>query len=157
MCRSVGGKKKTGFFVADDCHPQTIGVVKTRAEAAGTELHVGALDEIDFEAQKLCGVLIQYPNSDGALRDPSELIERAHAAGALVVVATDLGLVAFAVVRLAHGGAHELRGPQHERVVEQTSRGQLLDEHGNRTVDLSAVLGQAGEHGAVRVPALIVE
>jgi glycine dehydrogenase len=90
MCLAIARGKKCGFFAAEDCHPQTIGVLRTRAEAIGVELHVGPLEEIDFEAQTLCGVLLQYPTTDGRLRDPSALIERAHAAGALVVMAADI-------------------------------------------------------------------
>jgi len=90
MCRSIGGAKKTDFFVSDDCHPQTIGVVKTRARGIGLTVHVGDVSEIDFDALNLCGVLVQYPTTDGAVRSPHALVEDAHAAGALVVMACDL-------------------------------------------------------------------
>jgi glycine dehydrogenase len=90
MCMSIGRGRKRGFFAAADCHPQTLGVLRTRAASTGTELHVGNLDEIDFERQDLCGVLLQYPTSDGRIESYRELAEQAHAAGASVVVAADL-------------------------------------------------------------------
>ncbi|MFQ5424903.1 MAG: aminomethyl-transferring glycine dehydrogenase [Phycisphaerae bacterium] len=91
MCRAVrGGDERNGFFVADDCHPQTIAVVATRARSAGVRLHVGPTDGIDCEKPRLFGVLLQYPATDGRICDYEPLIHKAHAAGALTVVATDL-------------------------------------------------------------------
>ncbi|MEW6545157.1 MAG: aminomethyl-transferring glycine dehydrogenase [Nitrospirota bacterium] len=79
---------KIGFFVADDCHPQTIAVMQTRAEPLGISLHVGRSDRVEFGG--LFGLLLQYPATDGAVRDYGSLIAKAHAAGVKVVVATDL-------------------------------------------------------------------
>jgi glycine dehydrogenase len=90
MCFAIGRQKKRGFFAANHCHPQTLGVLRTRAAPMGIELHEGELGEIDFEAQELCGVLVQYPTSDGRIEDLRPLAERTHAAGATLVVATDL-------------------------------------------------------------------
>ncbi|MBK7950804.1 MAG: aminomethyl-transferring glycine dehydrogenase [Deltaproteobacteria bacterium] len=90
LCRSVAGAKKRGFFVSSDCHPQTIGVIRTRAEALGITLHVGDPEKADFAALECCGVVLQYPASDGRVFDPRPLIERAHAAGALACIAADL-------------------------------------------------------------------
>ena len=90
LCRAVARGKKSGFFVSKDCHPQILGVLRTRAEALGTALHIGDPEEADFEALDCCGVLVQYPASDGRIFDPRDIIERAHAAGALAVVAADL-------------------------------------------------------------------
>ncbi|MCP4038655.1 MAG: aminomethyl-transferring glycine dehydrogenase, partial [bacterium] len=90
MCHSIAGRKKTGFFVSADCHPQTIGVVRTRAAGIGLTVHVGHADEIDPEGMNLCGVLLQYPTTDGAIVDPTAIVKSAHDAGALVVVACDL-------------------------------------------------------------------
>jgi len=89
MCIAIARGRKRGFFAAADCHPQTLGVLRTRANALGIELHVGPLDAIDFDAQDLCGILLQYPSTDGRIADHRALAERAHAAGATVVVATD--------------------------------------------------------------------
>jgi glycine dehydrogenase len=90
LCRAVSRNRKQGFFASKDCHPQTLGVLRTRAEAIGATLHVGDPETADFEALDCCGVLIQYPASDGRVFDPRQIIERAHAAGALAVVAADL-------------------------------------------------------------------
>jgi glycine dehydrogenase len=77
------------FLVSDACHPQTIDVVKTRAKALGIEVIVK--DHTDFEfTDKVFGVLLQYPDTFGTIHDFSELIAKAHQAGALVTVATDL-------------------------------------------------------------------
>jgi glycine dehydrogenase len=90
MCRAVLRGKKSGFYVSDQCHPQTIAVVRTRAEAFGIDLHVGPIDAVDYEAQDLCGVLVQYPTTDGNLVDYAGVAAAAHDAGALLVAATDL-------------------------------------------------------------------
>src|SRR3984893_13770063 len=77
------------FFVASNCHPQTIAVVLTRAEALGIEVVVGLPETIDW-TQQFCGALVQYPNSEGIVDDYRAFAEAAHAAGSLVVVAADL-------------------------------------------------------------------
>ena len=82
--------KRNAFFVAEDCHPQTIAVVQTRADAIGVEVRVGDPAAVDFAAEELFGVLLQYPATDGRVVDYAPLAERAHAAGALLVVAADL-------------------------------------------------------------------
>jgi glycine dehydrogenase len=83
-CRS----KSNLFFVSADCHPQTIAVVKTRAEALGLQVAVG--DEAAAAAADAFGVLLQYPASTGELRDYAAVVEAAHARGALVAAAADL-------------------------------------------------------------------
>ena len=90
MCRNAARDGRSGFFVARGCHPQTVAVLQTRARPLGVEIHVGAPEYADFEGQKLFGILVQYPATDGQIADYRELCQRAHAAGALVVVATDL-------------------------------------------------------------------
>ncbi len=90
LCRAVAGKPgRDAFFVAEDCHPQTIAVVKTKAAPLGIRVQVGPLEAIDFTTGRLFGVLVQYPATDGVVRDCTALAERAHTAGALLVVATD--------------------------------------------------------------------
>ena len=86
LCKN---KKANAFFVANDCHPQTIEVVQTRALPLGIEVIVGDRNSFTFD-QPVFGVLLQYPATDGAIYDYSEFIEQAHAAGALVTVAADL-------------------------------------------------------------------
>ena len=78
------------FLIADGCHPQTIEVVRTRARPLGIEVKVGDPAAFDFAAEKAFGLLLQYPATDGALPDYAALIARAHEAGALVAMATDL-------------------------------------------------------------------
>jgi glycine dehydrogenase len=90
MCVAIARGRKRGFFAAADCHPQTLGVLRTRADALGIELQLGSVDAVDFESQDLCGILLQYPSTDGRIEDHRALADRAHAAGATVVVATDL-------------------------------------------------------------------
>ncbi|MEZ4431074.1 MAG: aminomethyl-transferring glycine dehydrogenase [bacterium] len=90
MCLAAARGKKTAFWVDAHVHPQTIAVLRTRAEPLGITLHVGKAQKADFAAGELCGVLVQYPDTRGRLRDHRAVAEAAHAAGALVVAATDL-------------------------------------------------------------------
>jgi len=76
------------FFVAADCHPQTIEIVRTRALALGLEVVTGDPALFDFSTP-VFGALLQYPSTDGVVRDPRAFIERAHKNGALVVMAAD--------------------------------------------------------------------
>jgi glycine dehydrogenase len=77
------------YLVDDACHPQTIAVVRTRAEARGVDVVVSNPADFTFRPGVI-GALVQYPGTDGAIRDFSSLCEAAHAAGALVTSATDL-------------------------------------------------------------------
>jgi glycine dehydrogenase len=89
---NTNGKKKT-FFVDRGVLPQTLSVLRTRAKGFGIRLVIGdALDPAALDAHKadLCGTLLQYPNVDGALADYRAVSDQVHAAGGLVVVATDL-------------------------------------------------------------------
>jgi glycine dehydrogenase len=77
------------FVVAADTFPQTIAVLRARAEAIGIDVVV--VDEVaDASLDDACGVLVQYPAASGAVVDPSPAIAAAHDAGCLAVVATDL-------------------------------------------------------------------
>ena len=77
------------FLIDAACHPQTIAVVETRAAARGIGIEVRSPDEFTFD-QTVIGVLLQYPDTYGRVRDLREVCDRAHEAGALVTVATDL-------------------------------------------------------------------
>jgi len=92
MCRAVkhDDADRTTFFVASDCHPQTIAVVQTRAKPLGIQVVVESPARFDLAKHKAFGVLLQYPNTVGEIVDYGPIIERVHAAGALTVVATDL-------------------------------------------------------------------
>ena len=77
------------FFVSDECHPQTIAVVQTRAEPVGIEVVVG--DWRTFEADERCfGALISYPATDGSAHDYKAFGEKVKAAGGYLVVVADL-------------------------------------------------------------------
>jgi glycine dehydrogenase len=79
--------KKGDYFVSQHCHPQTIEVVRSRAEALGAKVLVG--DESNGVPESALGVLIQYPYSNGTLVDPTEVIARARGAGKIVTMACD--------------------------------------------------------------------
>jgi glycine dehydrogenase len=77
------------FFVSESCHPQTIEVVSSRAEALGIKVVVGNHDTFAPD-EKVFGALVQYPDTFGAIHDYSGFAEKIHAAGAIFTVATDL-------------------------------------------------------------------
>ncbi|MBM7115376.1 aminomethyl-transferring glycine dehydrogenase [Archangium primigenium] len=84
------GDDSAAFFVSDACHPQTLDVVRTRAEPLGVEVVVGDHRTLDLGARKFFGGLVQYPATDGVIHDYRAFGEKLHAAGALFIVATDL-------------------------------------------------------------------
>ena len=83
----VSKTERTAFLVDDNCHPQTIAVVATRAEPLGIRMDIGDPSEVSEEH---FGVLVQYPGTRGELRDLAPIAETAHGCGALVAVAADL-------------------------------------------------------------------
>ncbi len=87
--RANRANSSTRFIVDRDCLPQTIAVVQTRAEALGITVVVTDVYE-DMPDEDYSGVLVQYPGTSGLVRDPRPVIEAAHEAGALTVVAADL-------------------------------------------------------------------
>ncbi|MEZ8193944.1 aminomethyl-transferring glycine dehydrogenase [Vibrio cortegadensis] len=88
LCKRAGKSKSKVFFVADDVHPQTLEVVKTRAEFIGFEVMVGALETL--AEQDVFGALVQYPGTTGEVRDLTDIISAAQANKIVVTVATDL-------------------------------------------------------------------
>jgi glycine dehydrogenase len=79
------------FFVSDKCHPQTIDIVRTRAKPLNVTVVTGDHRTFDFgSAGKIFGVLVQYPDTTGSIHDFTAFFGKAHAAGALCIVATDL-------------------------------------------------------------------
>src|SRR5216117_500692 len=88
LCHAVVPNRNT-FFVAHDCHPQTIAVVQTRAKPLGIEIKIGDHSNFKFD-ETIFGTLVQYPATDGAIYDYSDFVRRAHDAGALVAVAADI-------------------------------------------------------------------
>jgi glycine dehydrogenase len=88
MCR--GAAKGDKFFVAAGTHPQTIALLRTRAEPLGIEIVVGDIEAFAAQSEGVFGAFIQYPATDGRIRPLRPLIEAIHAAGAQAVVAADL-------------------------------------------------------------------
>ncbi|OJH38013.1 aminomethyl-transferring glycine dehydrogenase [Cystobacter ferrugineus] len=84
------GEGKGAFFVSETCHPQTLDVVRTRAQPLGVEIVVGDHRTVDLSAKKYVGGLVQYPATDGVVHDYRAFGEKLHAAGGLFIVATDL-------------------------------------------------------------------
>ncbi len=82
-------RKRNQFLVADDCHPQTLDVLKTRANPIGIELIIQSTDDFEFN-ENVFGALIQYPATDGKVTDFTNLCEQAHDNGVQVAMATDL-------------------------------------------------------------------
>merc|ERR1740124_1364890 len=96
MCFALKGKKgkKNKFYVSKDVHPQTIGLLTTRAGVIGIELVHGDHSDADFSANDYCGAIVQYPNTYGSIESPGESYEsftkRAHDGAAMVIAATDM-------------------------------------------------------------------
>ncbi|BAO65254.1 MULTISPECIES: aminomethyl-transferring glycine dehydrogenase [Pseudomonas] len=88
LAKRVSKSSSNLFFVDEHCHPQTISVVRTRAEGFGFELVVGGVDELS--GHQVFGALLQYPDTHGEIRDLRPLIDQLHAQQALACVAADL-------------------------------------------------------------------
>ncbi|GAB4854444.1 hypothetical protein Ancab_023028 [Ancistrocladus abbreviatus] len=102
MCNNIlKGKKKT-FIIANNCHPQTIGVCKTRADGFDLKVVTADLKDIDYKSGDVCGVLVQYPGTEGEILDYGEFIKKANAHGVKVVMANDL----LALTMLKPQGEH---------------------------------------------------
>lgn len=88
------GRNKNGLFLVDaDTLPQTVAVLRTRAEPAGVEVVLADLSEgipAGIAEREINGVLLQYPGASGAVRDLRPVVDKAHELGALVTVAADL-------------------------------------------------------------------
>src|SRR5213595_2435696 len=86
---ATGRDSRNRFFVADNCHPQTIAVVRTRAKPLGIEIVTGNFSSFKLD-DTIFGALVQYPATDGAIYDYEKFAKAAHDAGALFVVAADI-------------------------------------------------------------------
>ncbi|WP_261817812.1 aminomethyl-transferring glycine dehydrogenase [Vibrio gallicus] len=150
LCKRAGKSKSKTFFVADDVHPQTIEVVKTRAEFIGFEVQIGAIDTLP--QQDVFGALLQYPNTTGEVRDLTDIISKAQANKTLVTVATDLlastlikpagemgadvviGSAQRFGVPMGYGGPHAAfmaTRDKHKRTMPGRVIGVSIDTHGN--------------------------
>ncbi len=88
MAKRAAKSASNVFFVDEDTHPQTIGVLQTRAAGFGIELLIASVAKMD--ANKVFGALLSYPGSSGAVKDYSAVIAALQSAGALAIIATDL-------------------------------------------------------------------
>ena len=90
FCKRLSKNKAShAFFASVHCHPQTLDVLRTRAEPLGIEVVVGDERELG-DVSAFFGALLQYPASNGEVFDYREVVQRFHAANALVAVAADL-------------------------------------------------------------------
>ncbi|MEA5572105.1 aminomethyl-transferring glycine dehydrogenase [Calothrix sp. UHCC 0171] len=93
MSYGICKHQANAYFVSQDCHPQTIDVLQTRARPLGIQIIIGDHRTFDFSpdnSPRIFGAILQYPASDGTIYDYQEFIQQAHATGALVTVAADL-------------------------------------------------------------------
>jgi len=89
MMKRVGRNKNNKIFVANDCHPQTISIIETRAEPLGFNVQIGD-PLVDLDPTQVFGVVLQYPNTFGNINDYKDLSDKIHGAKALLTVCTDL-------------------------------------------------------------------
>ena len=157
MCHSITSENRQKFFVAEDCHPQTIAVVEMRAKWLGIKIVVG--NPATFEpTEEFCGALVQYPTTDGRIECYKSLTAKAHEKGSLVVAACDpLALVALASpaswgadiavgsaqrfgVPMGFGGPHAAFIATSEAYVRKLP-GRIIgvsrDSHGNRALRMA--------------------
>ena len=90
MARATHRGKRNLFFASRDCHPQTIAVLRTRAEPLGVTLEIGEPDSFDFANENLFGAIFQYPATDGGIRDYRSIVETIHSVNAVAICAADL-------------------------------------------------------------------
>jgi glycine dehydrogenase len=89
MCWAAGRQKRSTLFLDAHCHPQTLAVVETRAKPLGIDVLIGPIEELEPSEKDLFAALVQYPDTEGRIRDFSAVAERLHEAGALLIVAAD--------------------------------------------------------------------
>jgi len=93
MAFTSSSSKKHTFFVDASVSPQTIAVIRTRCSGFGINLEIGdtlSLTKTKLEKSGVCGVLVQYPDVNGSVRDFAKLSDTVHEAGGFMIVATDL-------------------------------------------------------------------
>lgn len=90
MCNNIQKGKKKTFVISNNCHPQTIDVCKTRADGFDLKVVTANIKDFDYKSGDVCGVLIQYPGTEGEVLDYGDFVKNAHAHGVKVVMATDL-------------------------------------------------------------------
>ena len=157
MAQRISGTARTVFFADHDCHPQTLAVLKTRAEALGWRVRVG--DPMrDLDASEVFGAIFQYPGTFGEIRDFREPIAKLKANNAISVVAADLlaltllkppgelgadiavGSTQRFGVPMGYGGPHAAyiaTRDVHKRALPGRLAGVSIDSHGNRAYRLA--------------------
>ncbi|XP_053946765.1 glycine dehydrogenase (decarboxylating), mitochondrial [Anastrepha ludens] len=88
LCTRQNKRKK--IYLSNRLHPQTLSVVQTRAEALEFVTEIGPIASADLEGREISGILLQYPDTFGDVKDFEDVAEKARKNGTLVVVATDL-------------------------------------------------------------------
>ena len=156
MAQRVAKSKANAFFVDENCHPQNIAVIRTRAKPLGIEVIVGSPDDLD--PAEVFGAIFQYPGTHGHLRDFTDEIAALHAAGAVGVVSADplalcllkepgamgadiaVGSTQRFGVPMGYGGPHAAymaTKQQYARSMPGRLVGVSIDSHGNRAYRLS--------------------
>ena len=151
------GKRRT-FLVADDCHPQTIEVVRTRGRSMGVEIVVASPESFELDNEDAAGILLQYPTTDGRVEDYASIASRARDRGITVVAATDLLALTLLTppgewgadicvgsaqrfgVPMGFGGPHAAFMSTHEKHVRKVPGrivGVSRDTHGNTALRLA--------------------
>ena len=90
MCRAISNGERRCFFIAENCHPQTIAVVRARAAGLDIDCAIGPVTAAEAAGKDFFGILLQYPATDGHIGSYDAFIQAAHGAGTPVVVASDL-------------------------------------------------------------------
>ncbi|MDX5384034.1 MAG: aminomethyl-transferring glycine dehydrogenase [Rhodobacterales bacterium] len=156
MAQRVAKSKATAFFVDENCHPQNIAVIQTRAAPLGIEVIVGAPD--DLPADRVFGAIFQYPGTYGTLTDFTAQMDALHATKAIGIVIADplalcllkepgamgadiaVGSTQRFGVPLGYGGPHAAYmacRDAFKRAMPGRLVGVSIDSHGNRAYRLS--------------------
>ncbi|KAK7352538.1 hypothetical protein VNO80_17960 [Phaseolus coccineus] len=90
MCSNIHKGKRKTFVIANNCHPQTIDICMTRATGFGIKVVAVDVKDVDYGSGDVCGVLVQYPGTEGEIMDYGEFVKEAHSHAVKVVMATDL-------------------------------------------------------------------
>lgn len=151
MANRVAKSKATTFFVDKDCLPQTIALIKTRAEPLGWQVVIGC-PFADLKPEEVFGALFQYPGASGTCHDFTNPIAKLHAAGAIAVVAADpmaltllkspgemgadiaIGTMQRYGVPMGYGGPHAgylATRDEHKRTLPGRIVGMSVDARGN--------------------------
>ncbi len=156
MAQRVAKTKAKGFFIDENCHPQNIAVMRTRAAPLGIEITVGKPEDLDATA--VYGAIFQYPGTYGHLRDFTSEIEQLHEAKAIGIIAADplsltllkepgamgadiaIGSTQRFGVPVGYGGPHAAYMATRQRFARSMPGrlvGVSIDSHGNRAYRLS--------------------